>query len=282
MNGERDDEADDRFVDHCLHEELGGHRPPDLVARIAAASPGQFRSALAKVDAAATAVQRSRRRTFVLAAAALLVGSIGAWLAIPSLPPAQSVRERAQMLIDDFHRVMPSQPVMLRDASRRQQVAGSALPVIRQILALHTAHPDETAFGPRIIEFEVYAAELGDGEVVRSLQQRAATGDVGAAAALATVRAATSDDPERAAALAELGTHLQQQPDLEPSIVRGLATAALTMEEADRLSTAFTDRNLRRMLLNEARLASSNPSQLPGKPLELFGRLVDDQLFTTQ
>jgi hypothetical protein len=277
---ERDDEADDRFVDHCLHEELGGQRPPDLVARIAAASPGQLSSALAKVDAAAAAIRRSR--SLVLAAAALLLGSVGAWLAIRSLvPPAKSVAQQAQMLIDDFHRAMPSHPVMLRDAQRRQQVRGPALPVIRQILALHAAHPDETVFGTRIIEFEVYAAELGDGELVRRLQQRAAAGDVGAAAALATARVATSDDPERAEALAELGTYLKQ-PDLAVNIVRTLPTAALTKDEAARLADVLTDGNLRRMLLNEARLASSNPGQLPGKPLELFGRLVDDQLFTTQ
>lgn len=278
----RDDEADDRFVDHCLHEELGGQRPPDLAARIAAASPGQFASAAAKVDAAATAIHRGRRRTMAIAAAALFLGSIGVWFATRSaVPPLKSVKEQAQLLIDDFHRVMPSQPVMLRDAQKRQQIAGRALPVIREILALHAAHPDETTFGPRIIEFEVYAAELGDGEVVRRLQQRAAAGDLAAAAALATARAATSNGDERAAALAQLGTHLQRQPDLEPSIVRALTTTALTIDEADQLAATFADRGLRRILLREAQLASSNPGRLPGKRLELFGRLVDDELFST-
>jgi len=283
MTHERDPQADDDFVDHALQQELGGRRPPDFAARIAAAAPEQLAAAAARVDAAAAGtVRRARFRTALAAAAALLIGAVALWFGTHgTIRPQPSVVERAFHLLDDFHAAMPTHPVMLRDAARREEAATRALPVIRDILALHAANPGETVFGTRIFEFEVYATELGDGDLRRELQQRAAAGDVGAAAVLAVVRVATSDGDERAAALAELGAHLQQRHDLEASVVRALMTADLTPDEAERFAASMADPELRRVLLHEAELAANGPHRLLGQPLELFGRLLDDRLFST-
>lgn len=283
MTSARDRESDDRFVDHCLHEELGGRRAPDLASRIAAASPDRLATAAANVDAAAAAAtRRARFRHAVAAAAAILLGSVSLWLGTraPTAPPL-SVTERALMLLDDFHRVMPTDPAHLRDEPGRQHAAEKALPVLREILALHAENPDETTFGARIFEFEVYAAELGDAGLLRELQQRAAKGDVSAATVLATARIATSEGLARAAALAELGAHLQRQPNLEMSIVQALRTADLSREEAERFAAFLGDPGLRRILLHAAELAANGPRQLLGQRLDLFGRLLDDRLFST-
>ena len=189
--------------------------------------------------------------------------------------------ELGLQLIDDFHRAMPSHPVLLRDERQRTTVAPQALPVLRAIRAHHAANPGETLFGTRIVEFEVYALELGDAALRAELQPRAAAGDRGAAAALATAQLATSDGALRAVALAELGDHLQARPDLAASLVRVLGTADLTREEARRIGEALADPGLRRDLLREVDLAANGPRRLLGQRLELFGRLLDDRLFST-
>lgn len=279
---DRDPAADDLFVDHCLHQELGGRRPPDLAARIAAAPEAHFAAAAAKVDrAAAAAAPRPWARIAGLLAA-ILVGSVALWFAFAGAAPRlRSVDELGLQLIDDFHRAMPSHPVLLRDERQRTAAAPQALPVLRAIRAHHAANPGETLFGTRIVEFEVYALELGDAALREELQQRAAAGDRGAAAALATAQLATGDGEARTAALAELGGHLQARPDLAASLVRVLGTADLTREEARRIGEALADAGLRRDLQREVELAANGPRRLLGQRLELFGRLLDDRLFST-
>lgn len=279
---DRDLDADDLFVDHCLHQELGRRGPPDLADRIAAAPADRFAAAAAKVDraAAAAAVRPWARLAGVLAA--ILVGSVALWLGLGGgAPRLLAVDERGQQLVDDFHRAMPSHPVLLRDERQRVAVAPQALPVLRAIRAHHAANPGETLFGTRILEFEVYALELGDAALREELQQRAAAGDRGAATALAAAQLAVGDGALRAAALTELGGHLQARPDLAASVVRVLSTADLTREEARRIGEALADSGLRRDLLREVDLAANGPRRLLGQRLELFGRLLDDRLFST-
>ena len=283
MNSDRDPEADDLFVDHGLQQELGGQRPPDLAQRIVAAGPERWAAAAGRVDAAAAEVAVSRGTWWRLRiAVAVLFGlaAIGYCLR-DSLVRSPSLTETAQSLIDDFHRVMPGQLVRMREEVQRQAVAPQAIPAIRAILAFHAEHPTETTFGARIFEFEVYALELGDGELERALQQRAVAGDLAAAAALSAARLATSAGAERAAALTELGAHLRQRPDLASSILMVLGTADLSLAEADQIADAFVDPGLRRNLRRDVELASTGPQRLVGQPLELFGRLVDDRVFST-
>ncbi|HEX5054238.1 MAG TPA: TlpA disulfide reductase family protein [Planctomycetota bacterium] len=278
----RDPEADDAFVDHCLREELGGMRPPDLAERIAGAQPERLARAAAAVDAAAAARGRRRRRTVALAAAAVLaVAATAVWVGKLLVAPPLTVEQRAQALLDEFHRVMPQRPAMLRDEPRRREVAARAVPVVRAILDLHEHDPGERVFGARILEFEVYAAVLGDTGVLDALSARAAAGDPAAAAELATVGIAIGDGEARATALVQLGAALRQRPDIEQSIVQCLDVADLSRDEAERLSPAVSSPAVRRGLMLTAELAAASPRRLLGAPLELFGRLVDDRWFST-
>lgn len=279
MTDERDDEALDLFVDHCLQQELGGAEPPDFAARVAAASPDRLALAARTLDAAQSA---ARRRPWLplVAAALLLAGGIGLWFAL--FPGERAtVSQRAQELLDRFHAVMPRDPVMLRDAPVRADRAALSLPVLHDILALHAAHPDETTFGNRTLEFELYAVELGDADLRRDLERRAAAGDRVAQAQLAVARATLGQDGARADALADLARLLPALPDAAASLVRCLTTTDLTVAEAEPLAAALPRPDLQRELQRTAALADAGPRRLVDQPLELFGPLVDDRLFST-
>lgn len=287
MNGRRDHDAEDLAVDHLLQQELGQRRPPDLASRIASADPGERLAAAARVDAAAQLViERPRRRWPWLAAAALGIaaGSVwwstgAAWPSTPSVVPTAALH--GQALLDAFHAAMPRSPIELRDAHRRAAAAERALPVIRDLLAMHAADANETLLGARAIEFEIYAAELGDRRVRDELQARADRGESDADAALRIVALATAaDDDARTAALAEVVARMPGTRNVA-SLVRGLETAELSKAEAERIAPTIDDPLLRSLLLRSAELAAASPRRLLGTPLEIVGHRVDDRAFSS-
>lgn len=281
MHRERDPVADDCFLDQCLREELAGETPPDLSARIAATSAARGDLAVAAVDAAAIARRRVGRQQLLLAVAASLFVGLATWAAATGAPPADRGTARLQALLDEFHRVMPACPATLRDAARRAEIAAEALPAIRAILESSAEPGAARELGGRRIEFEVYAAELGDAAIRAVLRQRADAGDPGATAVLTTATIATTEGASRQRALGELAGVLARHADLAPGIVQAIATAELTPAEAEELGTAIADRGVRSNLVQSAHLAAAGPRRLLGRPLHLSGRLVDDRWFDT-
>lgn len=283
MSPARDDDADDLFVDHCLQQELGGVRPPDFAARVAQATAERRALAAARVDAGqpvTTTVHRGHWPIWLAAAALVLAALVASWWSLqPSAP--QTLAARAQTLLDEFHAVMPRSPASLRDAGRRDDLAARALPVIHAILDLHRAHQGALLFGSGNLDFEVYGAVLGDPGIVGELRRRAADGDVAARAQLATAQIARRDGGERAQAIEELCAHLVQRPDIAGSIVQSLNAAELLPGEAERIAAVVTQPESRRYLQRSAELAAASPRRLLDQPLELFGRLADDRLFST-
>ena len=287
MNARRDHDAEDLAVDHLLQQELGQRRPPDLASRIAGAGLDDRLAAAARVDAAAQlAGERPHRRWPWLAAAALAIAAGTAWWRTaaatpptPSAPPTAA--QHGQALLDAFHAAMPRSPTELRDAHRRAAAAERALPVIRDLLAMHAADANETLIGARAIEFEIYAAELGDARVRAALQARADRGDADADAALRIVALATADDDAaRSAALVHVVTALPGTRNVA-SLVRGLETAELSPAEAERVAPTITDPLQRALLLRSASLAAASPRRLLGQPLEVVGHRVDDRAFSS-
>lgn len=283
-------DAEDLAVDHLLQQELGGHRPRDFAARIATATDDERRAAAAKVDAANQLVEANplveaskRRRAPWLAAAAALVIATGAWFALhgaTAAPTPATMATRGQALLDAFHAAMPRSPVELRDAHRRTAAAERALPVIRDLLALHAADPHDTLVGERSIEFEIYALELGDGAMHAALQARAERGDVDAAAALQIAALATADASARDDALARVVATLPHTKN-QSSLVRSLETADLSVFEAERVAEALVDPVHQALLRRSAALAAESPRRLLGQPLEVVGRRVDDRAFSS-
>ncbi len=281
----RDPGADDLFVDHCLEQELGGATPPDLAARIARASPERLAGAAARLDAA-TPPPRARliRRTLLVAAAASVLFAAGAlWMAnrTPSAPPTPPA-ERFLALLDEFQRRMPVDPAALRSAERRREIAPAALPAIREILALDAAHPEALGLGRRILEFEAYATMLGDDDLRRDLERRAQRGDASARAALATARVTLATEDDRTAALEDLAAELRDHPELEGTVTQALVTAELTVAEAETLAATLSRADVARALVDLAERATNGPRRLLGRPLDLFGRLLDNSLLSTK
>jgi hypothetical protein len=273
-------EVDDALVDLCLQQLLGDRRPPDLATRIATATDRE--RAAAAVDAAVCRPTGRPTRWLVAAAAAVLLVVVGGWaLAVAGPASPLSVQEQAYLLIDRFHAAMPRDPAQLRDADCRAEVAAAAIPVIRGIVALHAAEPGEVVFGVRAIEFEIYGVLLGDAELRAGLQQRAGDGSVAAAAALRIVDAVLAGGGQRDALLAELAPALAAAGDAAPSLVRCLAIADLSAAELELLTAAIESPQLERALRDAVELAARSPRRWLGQPLELFGRLVDDRLFST-
>ncbi|MCA8977402.1 MAG: TlpA family protein disulfide reductase [Planctomycetes bacterium] len=278
---ERDAEDDDRFLDLCLHEQLGGVQAPDLARTIATASGDRLARAAAHVDRAATAGPRPRWRTpLAMAAAALVVLGGLAWgigLFPVSPPPERLVT--FQDLIEAFHRAMPPYPALLRDAERRPKIAAKALPVVRRILDRADALPPLPPSPRGLHEFEVYAVVLGDAGLAGDLERRAAGGDAAAAGVLAIARAVVDDGEPRRLALEDLATALTLRPDLAPGFAQAVAAADLSVAEAERLAPAFADAALAQGLVRSAALAAQSPSHRLGQRIDLSGRLVDDTLF---
>ena len=278
----RGSEADDALVDLCLQQLLGDRRPPDLATRIATATDRERAAAAAVVDAAVCRRPALPTKWLAAAAAALLLAVAGGWVLFAAIAASPlSVQEQAYLLIDRFHAAMPRDPAQLRDADCRADVASAAIPVIRGIVALHAAEPGEVVFGVRAIEFEIYGVLLGDAELRAGLQQRAGQGSLAAAAALRIVEAVLAGRGQRDLLLAELAPSLAATGDAGPSLVRCLAIADLSAAELELLAGAIDAPQLERALRDAVELAARSPRRWLGQPLELFGRLVDDRLFST-
>lgn len=283
----RDPEADDRWLDQCLHEELGGARPPDFSARFVQVDLVAAATAAALVDAACheVAPQRGVARWLLLAAAMLITGLGGYWLGGTWLAANDTSAEphpvqTARALLDEFHRCMPTRPERLRQVEVRQRCAPEALPVIRRILDYDRDHPDEVAFGARAVEFVVYALALGDPTLLADYRRRA--GDVDADAALLVARAITAADAhQREAALTAFAALLAKGFPTATGLVQGLAIAGdLSADEARSLAAAALDPAQARRLQLVAELAESSPRRLLGQSLDLDGRRLDGEEFS--
>lgn len=279
MNTPRDDDADDLLLDHLLAEQLGDEAPPDFAARIAAASPTQRADAARRVDAGTRHPSDWSWRSPLLAGAALAAVAMVAWWTSSERTTQQAYR--AQLLLDEFHRVMPYHPEMLRDPERRQAAAGEGIAVIRSILALRDDPAVRGWLQNRAGEFELFAVALGDRERLADLQQRAAGGEPEAQAVLAAAAVTMATGQERTAALATLRELVQRQPSLEAGLFGLLRAAALSPDETRSLAAVVTDPALQRSLLAFADSGAAGPAQLLGRRLDLFGRRFDDRLFSS-
>ncbi len=284
MTTPRDRQADDLFLDRCLDEELGGRRPPDLCARVRGADPTAMANAAAAVAAAAVAASQPGSRMRAVLAACLLVGLVAAWALTSGLratlpEPAKS----AQALLDEFHRVMPMEPVALRDPEQRRRLAATALPVLRDIITFLADHPDLSDYTPRAAEFSIYAVVLGDASTQQPLAERARSGDPSAQAQLEAAAIITAiDDAERTAALAALTERLRHPFPTAACVIQCLVTAAdLSEREALRLADSAADPEIEQRLRFAAAIAATDPRRLLGKPLDLVGRLANGAEFTT-
>ncbi|MEO6595922.1 MAG: TlpA disulfide reductase family protein [Planctomycetota bacterium] len=211
----------------------------------------------------------------------------------PAEPPVQRpVAQQVQALIDRFHKVMPRDPATLRQASIRRTVAPAALPVLRAIHDFVREHAD-CDLAARGLEFTIYAAVLDDETVREPLQQQATTKDLNAKLMLDCAAAIqATDDERRAVAIDAVGAGLSRKPTTTDdtfatsaaakSVVMCLVMAGdLSEAEANLLAKRATDKNLVAQLEAAAQRAANDPRQLLGKPLELMGKLVGGEPFTT-
>lgn len=283
-------DPDDALLDRLLAEELGGERAADRTARILAADSEARARAAAAVDAAARhdepAPPRAAHRWRVLPLAAAVACAVLGLLALATwslrseaLTPAQ----RAAALLDEFHRVMPSEPPALRDASRRERIAPAALPVLRELGALLATSPAPVTWADRAAEFSIYAVVLGDVETRMRLERERAAGRADAELQLASAAAITAgDDEQRRESLQRIAANLNEATDVALCAVRCLLIAGdLAADEATRLAEAARDEVLARRLRIGAELAASGPRRLLGQPFELAGRLLDGEEFST-
>jgi thiol-disulfide isomerase/thioredoxin len=302
MTAPRSEEAEDRFVELALEEELSGRGPPDLCAGLRAASP-ETRARAARAVEAAAAAATPRSKGWTVAVAALLVGCLGLlglWILTSRRPEARTPQsgqpvassdvedrllpgDRATALLDQFHRVMPREPVELRDRSSRERHAPLAIPVVRELTSFAAAHPADCAYADRVLEFTIYALVLGDDQTRAQVGERAATGDASAQLMLRTAAAITADPgSEREAAIGLLADQLRTECPATTSAVNCLATTAdLSEPEAARLGQALADLRLTRRLLTAARTGASHPRRLLDRPLALAGRLHTGEQFST-
>lgn len=285
MSPADDAEAADLWVDHLLQQALGDEAPPDLAARVAAAPAERLAAAAAAVDAAErerraeqAAAPRQRFGSWWLVAATLGLVAVGAWFAFGRTPPSAEVRYQA--LLDEFHGVMPRNPALLRVASWRERSAARAIPVIRAILGFDTSDAGRHLLGGRTMEFEVFGAVLGDAEMVASLRRRAAAGDGAADGQLAIVDATLAEGEPRDRAIQRLVDCLRQRPANVANLLWCLTVTELTPAEAERLAQVIDAPELRRYVFELADRAGGVSAWLDA-PIDLFGRLADDRLFST-
>lgn len=279
MTPSHDDEADDLLIDHLLQQSLGDEVPPDLSVRIAGSSSAQRAAAARAVDGAA---ERSLRRAWfrpLLACAGVAAAAIVGWWASAEWTARQAYQ--AQVLLDEFHRVMPYHPEMLRDPDRRRQAAAEGIPVIRRILEMRDEPAVRSWLRSRACEFELFAVTLGDLDRLADLRKRSAAGEHGAQAVLAAASVITDTGDARTAAIDKLRDLVQRHADLEPSLFGLLRAAALSPDETRFMAAVVTDPALRRNLMSFADAGAGGPAQLLGRRLDLFGRLFDDRLFSS-
>lgn len=287
----RADDADpiDRYLDQRLAEQLGGERPAMQAERVLCADAEERALAAARVDAAAAALAGEDAavaprppvalwRIVALAAAALaVVGLATTWWSRPEAPADPEAH--ALVMIDAFHRVMPTAPAVLRDPVRRAQFAAAAIPVVREVGDCFAALPARVAMAARAPEFPLWAAVLGDAEASSRFARLG--GDPALLAA--TVAAITADGAAvRSVAIERLAELLRTPPPGASSAVHCLVTAGdLSVAEAQRLAKAAGDEVLANRFWRAAEVAASDPRRLLGAPFELAGRLHTGAEFST-
>lgn len=216
-------------------------------------------------------------------------------------PPVDPLAAKAQLLIDDFIRVMPRDPTQLRSASVRRELHKTALPALRAIVAFVQAHAD-SSLADRGLEFSIYAVAIGDEAVRDGLRERAAT-DASAELMLQSAAViSAADGKARAAALEGVARGLGARPKSadgdapdpaasalpKPSrtarncAVQCLVVAAqLDETELRQLADGAEDEHLGKRLREAAESAAKDPRKLLDKPFVLEGKLVDGEPFTT-
>ncbi len=189
--------------------------------------------------------------------------------------------QQTKALIDQFHQVMPAEPAALRDADVRRRIAAAAVPVLRSIREFLLLHADSD-LAPRAREFTIYAVVLDDESARGPLRERVAA-DASAKILLDCAAAITApDDTRRAASLAAIGAGLGAKTEGACSVVHCLVTAGdLSEAEANQLATKAADKDLAARLVDAGQRARNDSRRLLGKPLELNGRLVTGEAFTT-
>ncbi len=223
-------------------------------------------------------------RAHVLAPALALAAA-----AAPQEPPpaADPVQQRANELVDRFHRVMPRDPVDLRQAAVRRERAADALPALRDVRTFVQQHPD-TALGRRGLEFTIWSLVLGDDTAAVPLRAQQAAGDGASQLLLASSAViGAADEPQRAAAIAAVAKALAsaRAPASEAAATSAvsclLMAADLSGAEAGALAKSAAMPALARRLDAAARAAARDPRLLLGKPVELTGTLVSGEPFST-
>lgn len=280
MTDTRDDDADDLLLDQLLQQHLGGESPPDLAAAIATSSTAERAAAARHLDSAAALTRRSSWHRPMLASAALAATALVAWWADQEWSTRQAYQ--AQLLLDEFHRVMPYHPEMLRDPERRQAAASEGIAVIRRILALRDDPAVRGWLQSRAGEFEMFAVTLGDRELLAGLEQRAAGGEPQARAILAAATVTTATGDTRATAWTSLLGLVERHQELQPSLFGLLRAAALSPDETLTLAKVVTDPALQHELRTFAAGGAAGPARLIGRRLELFAPRFDGQPFGSE
>ncbi len=308
MESTRDPSADEAFLEIALSEICAGEEPSDAT-RVLDAPPERRAAAAAAVDAVAVEARSRAGQRIWLAAAIVVVGSAIAWAAsrlatserpaeaqhsgwvassadaARTEPAPSSAATDAQLtdFLDRFHRVMPRQPIALRDPLVRRNVAPTAVPVLRQINAFLSEHREERRFRSVLREFTIYALALGD-EVADARVRDLAKSDPIEAGLLRAVAEliAAPDAQARHAALTSFERLLAEPSDAAPSAVRcALIAADLTATEATALARAACDPQLAANLDKAAGWAAKDPRKLLGQPLVLEGKLANGERFST-
>ncbi|MCB9879781.1 MAG: TlpA family protein disulfide reductase [Planctomycetes bacterium] len=206
-------------------------------------------------------------------------------------PVSGDVAQRTQALVDAFIRVMPRDPTELRSLKVREQLAPSALPILRRIREHALLHPD-CMVAPRVHEFTVYALVLGDAPLRETLGALRDDGDADAGLLLHTADLIlAADGRPRAQAVEACASALHRPVDADAAAQKSTASAcavqclvvAAGLDErearaiaAQTSATALAD-NLRAV----AERAMHDPGRLLDKPFVLAGTTPDGAPFST-
>ncbi len=219
----------------------------------------------------------------------LALAAVVTFAAAP-LVPAQSgersdddLAKRTQALIDRFIGVMPHEPLALREASQRAELAPKALPVLREVREFVAANPT-CALAPRVHEFTVFALVLGESDLRDRLAARAAAGDQGAKLLLGAADTIVAEAAEpRATAVAAVAKSLRAEPSEAACAIQCVAIAAdLSVDEAKKLAASTPNEELKRRLDELADAAARDPRRKLGQPFEVAGKLLDGTEFSTR
>jgi thiol-disulfide isomerase/thioredoxin len=209
------------------------------------------------------------------------------------LPPP-TFAQKLQVLLERFHRVMPQQPELLRNAAVRTRIAPQALPVLRELRALlatgPTGRPTDPAAGDqsaRAEEFTIYALVLADAKLQTELAAKVRAGDASATLLVESAAVITAADANtRGKAVAAIAKGLAgsdgKQGLAAPSAVRCLLIAGdLSSAEATQLAKATLDPQLAEQLTLSAQERANDARQYLDKPFVLAGTQANGEEFST-